>query len=139
MKGAPGCSRLRVTVEGGMVPNVGPVNSRVSAMPRIWITIALLLLPAMAYAEWTLRQTDDGHWITTRTEEGHQLIVAHNRAEETHFLLVLEVDEPAPPLPSRVVLAIDRGPVAEAGLALLERRPTSRLFRIEMNREQKKS
>lgn len=102
------------------------------------MTIALLLLSAAVHAQWTLRQTDDGHWITTRTAEGHQLIVAHNRAEETHFLLVLEVSEPVPALPSQLLLSVDRGPVSEAGLALLERRPTSRLFRIELSTELKK-
>jgi len=107
-------------------------------MHKIWIAITLLLLHAAAHAEWTLRQTDDGHWITTATQEGHQLIVTHNRAEETNFMLVLEISEPAPPLPSQVALSVDRGPVSEAVLALLERRPTSRLFRIELSNEEKK-
>lgn len=100
--------------------------------------IALLLLSAAAHAEWSLRQTGDGHWITTVTPEGHQFIVTHNQAGETSFLLVVQVDGQAPSLPLRVALAVDHGPVSEAVLALLERKPDSRLFRIELDDEDKK-
>ncbi|MFQ5643628.1 MAG: hypothetical protein ACE5FQ_08005, partial [Thiogranum sp.] len=107
-------------------------------MYRIWIAIALLLLSAGTRAEWTLRQTGDGHWITTVTPEGHQFIVTHNQAEETTFLLVVQIGKQAPPLPLRVALAVDHGPASEAVLALLERRPDSRLFRIELSDAEKK-
>ncbi len=100
--------------------------------------ITLLLLSVATHAEWSLRQTGDGHWITTVTPEGHQFIVTHNREEETTFLLVVQVDKQAPPLPLRVALAVDHGPVSEAVLALLERKPDSRLFRIELSDADKK-
>jgi len=108
-------------------------------MYRIWIAIPLLLLSAATHADWTLRQTGDGHWITTVTREGHQFIVTHNQAEETSFLLVVQVDRQAPSLPLRVSLAVDQGPVTEAVLALLEQRPDSRLFRIELSDEEKQT
>lgn len=108
-------------------------------MQRICIVITLLLLPAMASAEWTLRQSADGHWISTSTAAGHQLIVAHNQAEETHFLLVLEIAKPAPPVPTQISLAVDRGPVVQTRLTLLEQRPANRLFRIQLSDEEKKA
>ncbi|HHJ15243.1 MAG TPA: hypothetical protein ENJ80_00940 [Gammaproteobacteria bacterium] len=108
-------------------------------MYRIWIAITLLLLSAATHADWTLRQTEDGHWITTVTPEGHQFIVTHNQSEETSFLMVVQVDRQAPPLPLRVSLAVDHGPATEAVLALLERKPDSRLFRIELSDEEKKT
>ncbi len=101
------------------------------------MAFALLSLSAAADAEWTLRQTDDGHWVTTSTPNGHQFIVTHNQANETHFLLALEIDKSAPALPSRISLSVDRGPVTETGLVLLEQRPGSRLFRTQLSSEQK--
>ena len=105
-------------------------------MYRIWMAIALLSLSAAADAEWTLRQTNDGHWITTSTPEGHQFIVTRNQTRETHFLLVLEIDDSVRPFPSQVGIAVDSGPVTPAGLVLLDQRPGSRLFRAELSSEQ---
>ena len=101
------------------------------------IAIFILIFPAIVSADWTLRQADDGQWISTRNAQGHQLIIAHNQAEETQFLLVLAVADPVPPLPGQVAVAVGRGPVSRAGLSLLEQRPDSRLFRIELAEQDK--
>lgn len=97
----------------------------------------LLLLPAVAVADWALQQTADGHWISTKTSQDHQLIVVHNQDDITHILLVLSVRKSQPKVPSVVSVTIDRGPAVEAQLTLLEQRPGSRLFRLELSDKQK--
>ena len=97
----------------------------------------VLLLPITVTADWNLRQTDDGHWINSSTPEGHELIVVQNEEKQTHFLLVLAVDQPVPEVPSLISLTIDRGPVIQTQLKLLEQRRKSRLFQIELDSEQK--
>ncbi len=105
-------------------------------MQKICLVI-VLLLPVIGMADWTLKQSDDGHWITSTTPDGHELIVVHNEARQTHFLLVLAVSRPVPAAPSQISLTIDRGPLIQSTLTLLEQRRDSRLFRIELDSEQK--
>jgi hypothetical protein len=112
-------------------------SKRVATRLISCLFIVLSLASAAVNAQWTLRQSDDGHWITTSTAEGHQLIVAHKATEETHFLLILAVAKPAPAVPSQVLLTIDRGPPVQTQLKLLEQRPEDRLFRIELSNAQK--
>ena len=105
-------------------------------MHKICLAI-VLLFPFISMADWTLKESDDGYWITSLTPEGHELVVVHNAENQTHFLLVLAVSRPVPDVPAKIRLTIDRGPLIQTTLTLLEQRLSDRLFRIELESEQK--
>lgn len=100
-------------------------------MNKALLLLALMLGVGTANADWELQQTRDGNWITTSAGGGNQLIVG-DAPESIHFLLALSINSEEPPLLEQAFLTIDRFDPEPVQLRLLEKRPESRLFRIDL-------
>lgn len=103
-------------------------------MNKALLLLALVVMSATVHAQWQLQLTRDGNWITTSTANAHQLIVGDSQ-EGAHFLLAMTISAEEPPLLNHAYLTVDRFEPEPVQLRLLEKRPESRLFRINVSDE----
>ncbi len=90
-----------------------------------------------AWAKWVLEQTDDGNWISMKTDAGHQLIVSEYEGE-TLFTLILEVrQQKVPRIPLEAMLITDENESIHTHLKLLQKLPAAMAFRILLDEDEK--
>jgi len=101
-------------------------------MYKYFHIFVLLLLPSLTGAEWVLQQSDDGHWITGRNKQQHQLIISQD-GRQKQVLLVLSLRHKNFVTPETVNLSIDNNQANEYQLRLLKKRPDGLALQLVLN------
>ena len=101
-------------------------------MKRIYLSLSLLLLPALVHAGWILQQSDDGHWVTGQNRNQQQLIISQNGPHK-QFLLIITNRKKSQSVPTSASLSVDDKEVAVYTLKLLKSRPDSIALQLVLN------
>lgn len=99
--------------------------------------IITLFSTEQVWAKWVLEQTDDGNWISMKTDAGHQLIVSQYEGE-TLFTVILEIrKQKVPRIPLEARLITDENESIHTHLKLLQKLPAAMAFRILLEEDEK--
>lgn len=92
----------------------------------------LVLLSSAAAADWSIEQSPDGHWITTRNEEQHQFILG-GPGDDMQFLLIIAAEEAGTTFPEEVTYSVDRGVRRTVPITILDRNQGGTILRVHVD------
>lgn len=106
-------------------------------MNKVFLYLFLIILPATAWPEWVLHQSKEGHWISGKNKQHHQLIVSRQGVQKQVLLIMSLRHINYPPVPHTVSFMVDDAEASYYKVKLVKERHENIALQLEMtNSEQ---